>query len=69
MEDKKIESDSFPEKMVIARDPRFEVTWMAEDVENPRTWPFWYKSFIVAAMSFSTTVVYVCYPKAQINGY
>lgn len=43
----------------IFRDPRFEVTWEAADKENPRTWPVWYRSFIVAAMSFSTTIVYV----------
>ncbi|KAJ5203634.1 uncharacterized protein N7498_004513 [Penicillium cinerascens] len=43
----------------IPRDPLFEVTWHVADKENPRTWPVWYKSFIVAAMSFSTTIVVV----------
>ncbi|KAJ5141559.1 hypothetical protein N7526_002554 [Penicillium atrosanguineum] len=45
--------------MVVARDARFEVTWKAEDAENPRTWPVWYRRFIVAAMSFSTTIVVI----------
>jgi hypothetical protein len=44
----------------IPRDLQFEVTWEDADKENPRTWPVWYRSFIVAVMSFSTTVVYVC---------
>lgn len=41
------------------RDPRFEVTWETTDQQNPRTWSVWYRSFIVASMSFSTTIVYV----------
>lgn len=43
----------------IHRDPRFEVTWEPGDSENPRNWSVWYRSFIVASMSFSTTIVYV----------
>lgn len=43
----------------VQRDPQFEVTWEDGDPENPRNWSVWYRSFIVAAMSFSTTVVYV----------
>ena len=42
---------------VAARDPRYEVTWEPLDEENPRNWPLWYKVFIVASMSFSTTIV------------
>lgn len=42
----------------LTRDRQFEVTWEASDRQNPRTWPVWYRSFIVASMSFSTTVVY-----------
>lgn len=43
----------------LARDPRFEVTWETTDQQNPRAWSVWYRSFIVASMSFSTTIVYV----------
>jgi len=46
------------------RDRQFEVTWEASDRQNPRTWPVWYRSFIVASMSFSTTVVYELPPFA-----
>lgn len=42
---------------VIFRDPRYEVTWEPVDPENPRTWSVWYRGFIVASMSFSTTIV------------
>lgn len=42
---------------VMQRDPQFEVTWEDGDPENPRNWSVWYRSFIVAAMSFSTTIV------------
>lgn len=48
-------SDGF----ATTRDPNFEVTWKAADTENPRTWPVWYRCFVVAATSFSTTIVYV----------
>jgi hypothetical protein len=41
----------------IFRDPRYEVTWESGDSENPRTWSVWYRGFIVASMSFSTTIV------------
>jgi hypothetical protein len=40
-----------------ARDPRYEVSWEPLDAENPRNWSLWYKVFIVASMSFSTTIV------------
>ncbi|KAJ5286103.1 hypothetical protein N7524_001409 [Penicillium chrysogenum] len=43
----------------IFRDPRYEVTWEAGDSENPRTWSVWYRGFIVASMSFSTTIVVI----------
>jgi len=46
-----------PENPAIPRDPRFEVTWEAADPENPRTWSVGYRIFIVASMSFSTTIV------------
>lgn len=45
--------------VVTPRNPEFEVTWHDADPENPRNWSVWYRSFIVAAMSFSTTTVYV----------
>jgi hypothetical protein len=47
------------EDALTPRDPHFEVTWEDGDPENPRNWSVWYRSFIVAAMSFSTTIVYV----------
>ena len=43
--------------VVVSRDPRYEVTWEPVDIENPRTWSAWYRGFIVASMSFSTTIV------------
>ncbi|KAJ5243767.1 hypothetical protein N7489_003863 [Penicillium chrysogenum] len=43
----------------IFRDPRYEVTWESGDSENPRTWSVWYRGFIVASMSFSTTIVVI----------
>lgn len=48
---------------IIMRDPRFEVTWETTDQQNPRAWSIWYRSFIVASMSFSTTIVYANLPK------
>ncbi|KAJ5612085.1 hypothetical protein N7510_005279 [Penicillium lagena] len=50
-----------PEAPAIPHDPRFEITWEAVDPENPRTWSVWYRSFIVASMSFSTTIVNIYY--------
>ncbi|KAJ5179986.1 hypothetical protein N7492_003196 [Penicillium capsulatum] len=47
------------EESVFPRDPRFEVTWEDGDPENPRDWSVWYRSFIVASMSFSTTIVVI----------
>ncbi|KAJ6003204.1 hypothetical protein N7451_005751 [Penicillium sp. IBT 35674x] len=47
------------EDVVLQRDPQFEVTWEDGDPENPRNWSVWYRSFIVAAMSFSTTIVVI----------
>lgn len=47
-----------PDDLAVFRDPRYEVTWEIADAENPRHWSIWYRSFIVASMSFSTTVVY-----------
>lgn len=41
----------------IQNPPEFEVNWEANDPENPRLWPLWYKSLTVAVMSLSTTVV------------
>lgn len=49
---------SQPDDLAVFRDPRYEVIWEIGDAENPRNWPVWYRSFIVASMSFSTTVVY-----------
>jgi hypothetical protein len=37
--------------------PEFEIDWDGdEDPENPRNWPVWYKSIVVALISFSTWV-------------
>jgi hypothetical protein len=53
----KAESSICSDELVTSRNPRFEVTWDAADKENPRNWPVWYRCFVVAAMSFSTTIV------------
>lgn len=37
--------------------PNYEVFWEPNDPENPRLWPFWYKSVTVITMSLSATVV------------
>ncbi|KAL0259748.1 hypothetical protein SLS55_005488 [Diplodia seriata] len=39
-------------------DPAFEVDWDADgDKGNPKEWPMWYRSCIIAIVSFSTTSV------------
>ncbi|KAJ5699141.1 hypothetical protein N7462_001146 [Penicillium macrosclerotiorum] len=50
---------SLSDTVDIVHDPMFEVTWTATDKENPRAWSIWYRSFIVASMSFSTTIVVI----------
>ncbi len=40
-----------------SRPPDYEVTFETDDPENPKNWPFWYRSWVVAAVSFSTWVV------------
>ncbi|THY11575.1 MFS general substrate transporter [Aureobasidium pullulans] len=42
--------------ITTANDPAFEVDWEDNDPENPRNWSMAYKSFVVFAMSYSTTV-------------
>lgn len=37
--------------------PEFEIYWEAQDPENPRLWPLWYKGVTVATMSLGATVV------------
>lgn len=41
----------------IQKPPEFEIYWEAQDPENPRLWPLWYKGLTVAAMSLGATVV------------
>ena len=46
---------------VDTRDEDFEVDWEGDDdTENPYNWPVWYKSIVIAAISWGTfcTVVY-----------
>ncbi|WPG98977.1 Hypothetical protein R9X50_00177900 [Acrodontium crateriforme] len=38
-------------------DPVFEVDFQPDDAGNPRNWPLWYKSIILAVMSYATTCV------------
>ncbi|KAK3689832.1 major facilitator superfamily transporter [Podospora appendiculata] len=40
-----------------SRPPDFEVVFSPDDPENPRNWPFWYRSWITFVVSFSTWVV------------
>jgi len=37
--------------------PDFEVDFEEGDGENPKEWPFWYKSVIIAFMSYTTLSV------------
>ncbi|KAJ5608711.1 hypothetical protein N7528_009278 [Penicillium herquei] len=57
MEDSK--SCAVSDDVVVSRNPEFEIKWEDGDPENPRNWSVWYRSFIVFAMSFSTTVVVI----------
>lgn len=38
-------------------DPDFEIDFEEGDAENPKEWPFWYKSAIIAVMSYTTLSV------------
>ena len=40
-------------------DPSYEVDFEADDPQDPRNWPTWYKGLVVFAISFSTLVVVV----------
>lgn len=62
-ESRKYEVCASSNSLAVDRNPSFEVTWTDADKENPRNWPVWYRCFVVAATSFSTTIVYVCYHK------
>ncbi|KAH8819491.1 major facilitator superfamily domain-containing protein [Xylogone sp. PMI_703] len=42
---------------IASRHPSFEVDFAADDPEDPRNWPFWYKGIIIAAVSFGTWTV------------
>ena len=44
---------------VASRLPDFEVTFDENDGDDPRSWPVWYRFWIVAAISYSTWVVVV----------
>ncbi|KAJ5101147.1 hypothetical protein N7456_007199 [Penicillium angulare] len=59
MEDSKSATIRPSDDVVVLREPQFEVKWKEGDPENPRNWSVWYRSFIVAALSFSTTVVVI----------
>jgi multidrug resistance protein len=41
----------------ITLDPGFEVDFDADDPEDPRNWPMWYKSFVIFAISYGTLMV------------
>ncbi|KAH0346241.1 MFS general substrate transporter, partial [Aureobasidium melanogenum] len=42
--------------VATGNDPNFEVDWTENDPENPRNWSMAYKSLVVFAMSYATTV-------------
>jgi MFS family permease len=42
---------------VNIRDPAFEVTFTDNDPRDPRSWPLWYRAFVIFTMSYSTTAV------------
>ena len=44
---------------LTTRAPSFEITWESNDPDNPMNWSAWYRSFIVAIVSFATTCVCV----------
>ncbi|KAL0769256.1 hypothetical protein CaCOL14_008564 [Colletotrichum acutatum] len=41
----------------LDRAPEFEVKWDSEYVQDPRSWPTWYKVFTVTTVSLGATVV------------
>ncbi|KAK1447632.1 major facilitator superfamily transporter [Colletotrichum melonis] len=41
----------------LDRAPEFEVKWDTGDVQDPRSWPTWYKAFTVTTVSLGATVV------------
>lgn len=43
-----------------SRDPSFEVDFEENDPDDPRSWPLWYRSYTIFAVSFATwsTVLY-----------
>ena len=41
----------------LTQDVRFEVDFEADDPDDPRNWPLWYKSFVLFSVSFGTLVV------------
>ncbi|KAJ5263216.1 hypothetical protein N7478_010821 [Penicillium angulare] len=59
MEDLKSPISEPSDDVVVPREPQFEIKWKDADPENPRNWSVWYRSFIVAAISFSTSVVVI----------
>ncbi|RYP04370.1 hypothetical protein DL764_004506 [Monosporascus ibericus] len=40
-----------------SRAPDFEVVFDDSDPENPRNWPFWYRGWVIFAISYTTWVV------------
>ncbi|KAK4042986.1 major facilitator superfamily domain-containing protein [Parachaetomium inaequale] len=40
-----------------SRPPDYEVTLEADDPENPKNWPLWYRAYTVLAVSYATWVV------------
>ncbi|KAI3549290.1 major facilitator superfamily transporter [Colletotrichum filicis] len=41
----------------LDRAPEFEVKWDSGDVQDPCSWPTWYKAFIVTTVNLGATVV------------
>lgn len=40
-----------------SRQPSFEIDFSADDAEDPRNWPLWYRGLTIGAVSFSTWAV------------
>lgn len=51
--------DVEPSASISAQDDSVEVTFEPDGSDNPKNWPVWYRTFIVATASFSTTCVLV----------
>lgn len=40
-----------------SRPPDYEIAFDTDDPDNPRNWPLWYRSWVIAVVSYSTWVI------------